>query len=117
MKSRSSKSKGRRLVLELRDELLAAFPHLSTEDVVVLPISVGGEDWRLSPAARLCWPFSTECKNRESLNIWKAIRQAKQNSDGRCPAIVFRRNLHEPWLAIPLREALRLLNLINRNSK
>ena len=111
MKSRSCKSKGRRLVMVLRKAVLAAFPHLHPDDIQPVPTSVGGIDLKLSPAARKCWPWSTECKNVEKLNIWAAIQQAEANADGHAPAVVLSRNrMTQPWVAIPLDAMVNLLH-------
>ncbi len=110
MKSRSCKNKGRKLVAELRRAILGAFPRLEPDDIILVPTSMGGADLKLSPAARRCWPFATECKNRESLNIWQAIAQAESNSGGHSPAVVFRRNDHPTWVAVPLDVMLELLS-------
>lgn len=59
-----------------------------------------GEDILLSPAARKVWPFYTEVKNVEALNIHKAIAQA--SGKGRPPAVVFRKNATPLFIAIPL---------------
>lgn len=76
-----------------------------------------GEDLLLSPAARKVWPFYTEVKNVESLNIHKAIEQAREGSrvrpanDGsqRPIAVVFRKNSTNPCIALPLGTFLRIL--------
>lgn len=109
MKISSCKAKGRKAVAELRKAILAAFPHLEPEDITMVPTSVGGEDLKLSPRARKCWPFSTEVKCKESLNIWAAIQQARANSKGRSPAVTFRRNHHPLWVAVSLDVMLELL--------
>lgn len=109
VKSRSCKDKGRRLVVELRNAILEAFPHLHPDDIQLVPTSVGGADLKLSPAARKCWPFATECKNQEALSIWAAMKQAEENADGYDPAVVYRRNRTEPWVSVPLPVLLSLL--------
>ena len=114
MKSRSSKAKGRKLVAELREAVLAAFPDLEPEDIILVPTSMGGEDLKLSPKARRCFPFSVECKNRETLNVWAAIRQAEANSGGHPPAVVFRRNGHPTWVAVSLGTMLDLLRDVEK---
>ena len=109
MKSRSCKNKGRRLVVELREAILAAFPELAADDIQLVPTSVGGEDLKLSPLARKRWPFATECKNVERLNIWAAISQAEANAGGHPASVVFRRNRHPVWCAVPLEVMVALL--------
>ena len=51
-----------------------------------------GEDIILSPAARKIIPFSFECKNQETLPLWKSLAQAEDNSKGRDPVLVIKRN-------------------------
>ncbi len=94
---------------ELREAVLAAFLELEPDDIILVPTSMGGEDLKLSPKARRCWGFSTECKNQEKISIWAAIRQAEANSGGHPPAVVFRRNGHPTWVAVSLSTMLELL--------
>lgn len=115
MKSRSCKNKGRRLVVELRAAILEEFPDLLPDDIQLVPTCVGGEDLKLSPAARKRWPFATECKNQERLNIWAAIKQAEENAGDHPPAVVFRRNKHPVWVALTLSDLMALL-LRNRDA-
>jgi hypothetical protein len=66
-----------------------------------------GEDLLLSPQARKVWPYYTEVKNVESINIWKAILQATKGADkGLLPLVVFRKNNTRPFAAIPLEELI-----------
>lgn len=109
MKSASCKAKGRRAVVELRASILASFPHLGEADITLVPTSVGGCDLKLSPLAQRCWPFDTELKNVEKLNVWSAIEQAKRNANGNPPCLTFKRNRTESWTAIPTTTMLRLL--------
>jgi hypothetical protein len=68
-----------------------------------------GEDILLSPAARRVFPYSIECKNVERLNIWDAIEQCKGNAKGHTPLVVFKRNGHEPYAAIPFSHFISLV--------
>ena len=43
-----------------------------------------GEDIKLSPARKEI-PYSFECKNQESINIWKSLEIGKENSNGYTP--------------------------------
>ncbi|MCB9228623.1 MAG: hypothetical protein H6618_03345 [Deltaproteobacteria bacterium] len=58
------------------------------------PSGVQGEDLQLSPRAREVLPFSFEMKNRERLNIWETMEQARRHSEksGYRAVAVFRRN-------------------------
>lgn len=112
MKPRSAKAKGRRMVEELKAAILPLFPDfIDPDDIIVLPTSVQGEDWRLSQKVRILWPWATECKNVEKLDMFRAIRQSKANASkiNRRPCVVFRRNGHEPWIALQLDSFLQLL--------
>lgn len=107
MRPQSAKAKGRRAQQEVRDAILAAFPHLQPDDVRNTPMGTQGEDILLSPVARIVWPFYTEIKNVEALNIHKAIAQA--SGKGRVPAVVFRKNATKPYIALPFDAFLQIL--------
>jgi len=68
-----------------------------------------GEDIILSPAARDLIPFSFECKNQERLNIWESLSQAEDNSGNNIPAVVFKRNRSNTYIALELEEFLKLI--------
>lgn len=111
MKSKSAKDKGRRAVLELRERLLKGAPELSEGDVEVKTTSAPGEDLWLSPAARKAYPFVFEVKNVEKLNVWDAIAQADAHALGTpyAPALVFKRNRSDMYVAVRLDDFIRLL--------
>jgi hypothetical protein len=109
VRPQSAKAKGRRAQQELRDAILAAFPHLEADDVRNTPMGTQGEDLLLSPLARRVWPFTTEVKNVEALNIHKAIAQAGKNAKHWPVAVVFRKNNTQPYIAIPLSTFIDLL--------
>jgi hypothetical protein len=111
MKSRSAKAKGRRAVAELRDILLEAAPELEAGDLVVNPTSLPGEDLYLSPRARSRFPWAIEVKNVERLNVWDALSQAENHGEksGGTPALFFKRNRSDFYVALKLRDFLRLV--------
>jgi hypothetical protein len=111
VRPQSAKAKGRRAQQELRDAILAAFPHLEPDDVRNTPMGTQGEDILLSPAARQVWPWYSEVKNVEALNIHKAIAQA--SGKGRVPAVVFKKNATPMYVALPLDEVLVMRQLIH----
>ena len=80
MKTRSAKSKGRRLQNQIKELLLESFKELEPDDVRSAIMGETGEDIKLSPAARRQIPYSFECKNQEKLNIWESLNQAEENS-------------------------------------
>jgi len=108
VRPQSCKAKGRRLQQEVRDAILATFPGITADDVRSTSMGAGGEDLLFSTHARLMFPFSLECKNVESLNIWKALEQAAGHGS-RPPMVVFRRNNMPAHAALPFDLLLQLL--------
>jgi len=76
----------------VRDILRELYPQLHEDDIKSQTMGMGGEDIVLSPAARELIPFSFECKNQETLPLWKSLAQAEDNSKGRDPVLVIKRN-------------------------
>ena len=77
-------------------------PYLHEDDIKSQTMGMTGEDIILSPAARKLIPFSFECKNVERLQMWQAIDQCETNKpDYSAPAVVFKKNNKEPYVAIP----------------
>lgn len=112
MKPRSAKNKGRRLQKEVQQKLLERFKGtLEEDDIKVAIMGESGEDLKLSPAARKLIPYAIECKNQEKLNIWQALKQAKENSkEKHTPALIFRRNHEDTFIAIPFDKFLDLIS-------
>ena len=102
MRPSSAKQKGRSFQQYIRDILLKAAESLEPDDIRSTSMGAGGEDIQLSPAARREYPYSIECKNVEKLNIWEAIKQAKENAGRHIPVVCFKRNRHEAWIAMPM---------------
>ena len=110
MKTSSAKGKGRRLCHELRDALLEWAPDLNERDIQVTPSGVNGPDLYLSPKAEEIFPFTFECKNQESLNIWASIKQSESHQrDQLTPILVFKRNRTEPMVCLKLDHFLKLI--------
>ena len=77
-------------------------PKLKEDDIKSQTMGMTGEDIVRTPAAKEVCAFSFECKNVERLQIWKAIEQCESNRpDYSSPAVVFKRNGKEPYVAIP----------------
>lgn len=102
MRPQSAKAKGRRFQQYVRDVLLKAASSLEPDDIRSTSMGAGGEDILFSPAARKIYPYSVECKCVERLNIWDAIKQAVDNCGKYIPTVVFKKNNHEAWIAMPL---------------
>ena len=111
MKPRSAKNKGKRLQNKIRDLILEKFNNiLELDDVRSITMGDSGEDILLSPAARRLFPFSVECKNQETLNIWSSLEQAENNSGNHTPLVVFKRNRTKTYAVLEFDKLLELLN-------
>ena len=110
MKTRSAKSKGRRLQNQIKELLLESFKELEPDDVRSITMGDSGEDILLSPAARRLFPFSVECKNQEKLNIWSSLEQAETNSGKHVPLLIFKRNRTKTYAVLEFDKLLELLN-------
>ena len=99
MKTSSAKAKGRRLQQWVRDLLIEKL-EVHPEDIESRSMGAGGEDLIMSRSAREKFPYSIECKNQESLNIWKSYEQAQQNSGNYEPIVVIKRNNVKPLVLV-----------------
>ena len=99
MRTQSKKAKGRRLQQWVRDLLIEKL-EVHPEDIESRSMGAGGEDLIMSRAAREKFPYSIECKNQESLNIWKSYEQAQQNSGNYEPIVILKRNNVKPLVLV-----------------
>ena len=99
MKTQSAKAKGRRLQQWMRDVLIEKLD-VHPEDIESRSMGAGGEDLIMARAARQKFPYSIECKNQESVNIWKSNEQAEENSGDYEPIVVLKRNKTKPLVLI-----------------
>ena len=99
MKTSSAKAKGRRLQQWFRDLLIEKL-EVHPEDIESRSMGAGGEDLIMARAARKKFPYSIECKNQESVNVWKAYEQAEENSGDYEPIVVLKRNNANPLVLI-----------------
>ena len=99
MRTQSKKAKGRRLQQWVRDLLIEKL-EVHPEDIESRSMGAGGEDLIMSRSAREKFPYSIECKNQESLNIWKSYEQAQQNSGNYEPIDVLKRNNVKPLVLV-----------------
>lgn len=111
MKTSSVKAKGRSLQKHVRDLLYKTFPTLEEGDVESTSMGASGIDIKLSPKARKLFPYSVECKNQESLNVWASFKQAEANVvKGTDPLLVFKRNRTEVYCMLKLDDFLKLFD-------
>ena len=76
MKTQSAKAKGRRLQQWFRDLLIEEL-EIHPEDIESRSMGAGGEDLIMARAAREKFPYSIECKNQESVNLWNSYEKAQ----------------------------------------
>ena len=110
MKTRSAKSKGRRLQNQVKELLLESFKELEPDDVRSAIMGETGEDIKLSPAARREIPFSFECKNQEKINIWESLNQAEENSGDYPPVLIFKRNRSKTYAVLEIDDFIDIIN-------
>ena len=99
MKTQSAKAKGRRLQQWFRDLLIEKLD-IHPEDIERRAMGAGGEDLIMARAARQRFPYSIECKNQESINVWKSYEQAQENSKDYEPVVVLKRNNTKPLVLV-----------------
>ena len=99
MKTQSAKAKGRRFQQWVRDKLIDTLG-VHPEDIESRSMGAGGEDLIMARAAREKFPYSIECKNLESLNIWKSYEQAQLNCGDYEPIVVIKRNNVKPLVLV-----------------
>ena len=73
-------------------------------------MGASGEDLMLSAKARDMFPYSVECKNQETLNVWKAFDQATANSGAYQPLLIIKRNRKEPLAVVEANHFIKLID-------
>ena len=99
MKTQSAKAKGRRLQQWFRDLLIEKLD-IHPEDIESRSMGASGEDLIMARAAREKFPYSIECKNQESVNLWKSYEQAQENSKDYEPVVILKRNNTKPLVLV-----------------
>ena len=112
MKTQSRKAKGRRLQQQFM-QLLIEKLDIDSEDIESRSMGAGGEDLIMSKAARTKFPYSVECKNQESLNIWKAWEQANGNKGLYEPLVVIKKNGVKPLVVLDAENFLDMIKGFN----
>lgn len=101
MKVSSAKAKGRGLQQRVVAKLLAAFPHLGEGDIRSTPMSSGGEDVQLSPAARAVIPHNIECKKHAKHAVYTFYDQATAGKKHE-PLVVIEADRRKPLAIVDL---------------
>ena len=117
MKPQSAKSKGRRLQQKIVADILKSFPHLKADDCVSTSMGCGGEDVKLSTAARQSLPLSIEAKNQEKISIWSCLEQCEANAPtGATPCLIFHKNNSKTYATLPWESLLDLYRRLDAGS-
>jgi len=90
-------------------QLLIEKLDIDPEDIESRSMGSGGEDLIMSKAARNKFPYSVECKNQESLNIWKAWDQANGNKGLYEPMVVIKKNGVRPLVVLDAENFLEMI--------
>ena len=109
MNTSSKKAKGRRLQKWVREVLIEKLK-IHEEDIESRSMGAGGEDLIMARAAREKFPYSIECKNQETLNVWKSYEQAESNSGDYEPVVFIKRNNQKPLVVVDAEYFVRLHN-------
>ena len=112
MRTQSRKAKGRRLQQKFREMLIEKL-NIHPEDIESRAMGSGGEDLIMARAARQKFPYSIECKNQESLNIWKAWEQANGNKGLYEPLVVIKKNGVRPLVVLDAENFLDMIRNFN----
>jgi len=115
IKISSRREKGVRLTREVIEKLhafaTALYYNLDQEDIAPTPAGYKGDDIKLSSAAKKVFPISFECKNHETVRIWKWWSQAVSNAPaGQLPVVVFGRNRSQTMITLSFDSFLQLLS-------
>lgn len=95
---------------EIADKIKEAFS-LSSDDVRCTIGQEGGADIKLSPKARVKFPFSLEAKRRKSFDtLYKFYDQAKGHYKDLIPLVIMRADYKEPLALINLDHLLTILS-------
>ena len=116
MKTSSAKAKGRRFQQWVRDQLIEQLD-VHPEDIESRSMGSQGEDLIMARVAREKFPYSIECKNQQSLNVWKSYEQAESNSGDYEPILFIKRNNQKPLVVVDAEHFVKLLDGLNINSQ
>ena len=102
MKTRSAKAKGRRLQDWVRTQLVKKLGLPANTDLVTTAImGEKGMDVKVVSTLRNKWPFSIECKNRETFSgIYKILEQSAKQDSNLIPLAFLKMNNMKPLVIL-----------------
>ena len=121
----TKKAKGRKFQQEIRDIIIESFDVLEPDDVLSTSMGAGGTDIKLSPLAKRCFPFSTECKAQETVSLYTWWEQTNSNIlPNTKPLLVIKKSRVKPIAVLNfndfmdlIKENYKLKNMLNINSR
>ena len=112
MQPSSAKAKGRLFQQWVRDKILYHNPELSKDDVRSTSMGAGGEDVQLSTAARIKFPYQTECKSKASYSVYKDYAQASEHGDCE-PLLMIKANNKKPLAVVDAEHFVSLVRTLH----
>jgi hypothetical protein len=88
--------------------MLEYAPSLEKDDVVSTSMGAGGEDLKLSPAARKVYPVQVESKFRKAMAIYNDYTQAAAHGTHE-PLLIVRQNHSKPLAVVDADWILKLM--------
>lgn len=108
MTPKTAKAKGRGFQQKIRDMILEEFPELAGDDCVSTSMGAGGEDIRLSPAARKRLPVQIECKKRKAIAVFRDYEQCAKHGAHE-PLVFLEEDRRKPLVLMDAKFFIRLL--------
>ena len=107
MKASSAKAKGRRFQqwVALQISKVTGIPVGKDGDIESRPMGQSGSDIIIRGEAKRLFPYGVECKNQETLSIWKSLLQAEEYGK---PLLFFTRNRTPKYVALRAEEFFKL---------
>lgn len=106
---KSRKAKGRIFQQEVKAMIEAVNPEFEPGDISVAIMGEAGEDIKVHRNRHL-WPFATECKRVENLNLWASWAQASsRRTKESVPVLIFRRSRSEPLVVLNALDFIKLV--------
>jgi len=110
-----ARAKGHKVCVELAASIwhfltACGVTNIGDSDRWIAPSGIIGADVRLPSELRIFLPLCFECKNKEKLNIWGALKQAETyRTPFELPALAFRRNRTDLYITMKATDFFTLL--------
>jgi hypothetical protein len=108
MRPSSAKQKGRLHQQWVAKKLLEHAPELEGDDCRSTSMGAGGEDLKLSPAARKVYPVQIECKSKAAYSVYTDYVQAASHGTHE-PLLVIKANHKKPLAVVDAEWFIKLM--------